>query len=266
MNNTQKEIIRELKNISKKIGHSPRKREVPKLASKCYQHFRSFNLAKKTAGLEIVNVRISSFPQNAFKLDKDLVTIIAYLTADGHLYKDLKGFYFCSKDKKSLKKLSNIIYNKFGLSGKYVSGTGHGESYKYLVFNKSVTLFLKNKGAPAGNKMFVPFDVPEWIKKNKEFVKEYLKIIFYCEGSKYKQSKNTERIKINFNKSKRLLKDGLKFMESLKDLLSGFEIETTNIWASESNKRKDGEMTNQINFQIKSKSNNTFINKIGWIK
>lgn len=267
MNDKQKQVIVELKHSYKKLGHSPTRREVSSLAKKCYKHFYSFNKAKEMAGLEIKNKRIISFPERAFNLDKDLVTLIVYLTADGHLYKDLKGFYFSSKDKKFLEYLAKIVHRKFGLRGKYVKGNGYGESYKYLVFNKPVTLFLKNKGIPAGDKMLTPFNVPKWIKNNKKFSKQYLKILFYCEGSKYKQSKNTEAIKINFNKSEKLLKNALNFMNSIKKMLDISNIKTTNIWICEGNvRKKDGEKTKLIVFKIKSDNVNTFIKEIGWLK
>lgn len=268
MNSKQKDIIKELRYMSKKLGHSPRKRDVSsKLSWLCYKHFGSFNIAKKKAKLDIANVRITKFPKDAFKIDKELAIITAYLTADGHLYGDLKGFYFSSKDKNFLKYLSKIIYNKFGLKGKYVKGDGYGESHKYLVFNKIVSTFLNNKGVPAGDKMLNIFDIPDWIKKSKKLSKEYLKIIFYCEGSKYKHSKNSNAIKINFNKTQELLDDALAFMESLKIELNKFNIKTTNSWISKSNKRrKDNKITKSICFKIKASSVNTFINKIGWLK
>lgn len=267
MNKIQKRVIEELKEASEKLGHSPRRREIQGLAWRCYKYFESFNEAKKRAGLKMLNVRITTFPRNAFKIDKNLARITAYLTADGHIYKDLKGFHFYSKDEEILKELEEMIHKKFRLRGNYREGNGYGKCFTYTVFNSRITRFLNELGVPAGDKVITSFDVPEWIKNNKKLSKEYLRILFYCEGSKYKQSKNTERIKINFNKAERLLEDGLKFMGSLKKLLKDFDIETSNIWISGGNERKrDGEVTKQINFHVKSNSINTFINKIGWIK
>lgn len=267
MNKFQEEIIYKLKEEAKILGHSPKKREIPKLASKCYTHFNSFNEAKKLAKLRTVNVRTINFPKCAFDLDKDLARIIAFLTADGHLYKSLKGFRFYSNNKTVLKELEEIIFKKFGLIGTYSEGTGYGKCFRYQVFNKKVSLFLKEGGAPVGDKMITSFDVPNWIKNNKEFSKEYLKTLFYCEGSKSKHSKNTETIRINFNKSERLLKDGLTFINSLKKLLERYDIETSGIWVTKGNiRKKDKEITKQITFQIKSNSNNKFIKEIGWLK
>jgi len=267
MDSKQKQILIELKKCNIELGHSPKKREILKLAQKCYKHFGSFNKAKKLANLDIVNVRKTSFPKNAFKIDKDLAFISAFLTADGHIYKDLKGFYFSSRDLKILKQIEKKIKNKFELKGLYREGNGHGVSYKFLVFNKPIALFLVKLGIPPGDKMLVPFDVPKWIKKDKELSREYLKILFYCEGSKSYHSKNTEAIRINFNKTEDLLKDAERFMKSIKNLLKKFGIETTNIWISQGNRRiKDNKLTKQIRFGIKANSFNKFINEIGWLK
>ncbi|MBI2044487.1 hypothetical protein HYT23_00355 [Candidatus Pacearchaeota archaeon] len=266
MNKIQLKILKDLKKEAKKLGHSPKRRDIPVLAWKCYSHFGSFNKAKKKAGLKIVNIRVVNFPKNAFKLDTDLVTIISFLTADGHLYKDLKGFHLYSNNKAVLNRLEKIIYKKFGLKGIYGEGSGYGKCFRYKIFNKKIVLFLRDSGTPVGDKMITSFDVPKWIKENKEFAKEYLKTIFYCEGSKYKRLNGKEEIRINFNKSERLLNDGIKFMNSLKNMLKNFDIETTNVWVSKGNVRKDGEITKQINFKVKSSDVNKFINKISWIK
>ena len=79
-----------------------------------------------------------------------------------------------------------VCYAKLIYKNKYI-----GEKYYY--FNANLCKFLQSVGTPSGDKMILKFDIPEWIKNSKEFSREYLKIAFLCEGSKYKQSKNTER-------------------------------------------------------------------------
>ena len=63
------------------------------------------------------------------------------------------------------------------------------------------------------------------------------------------------------------MQDGLTFMNSLKDLLRIFDIETTKVWLVEGNKRKkDGKITKTMKFKIKAKDINKFIKEIGWYK
>ncbi|MAG19854.1 hypothetical protein CL618_00265 [archaeon] len=266
MNKIQKQIIKELKQTAKQLKKSPTRRQVPKLNNKCIKHFTSFNKAKERSGLKTTNNKFP-IPKKSYILDKNLTRIISYLTFDGHLYKDLRGFYLSSKNFKILKDFKDTTYKKFNLKGTYQRGTGYGESYKYRIFNLKAGKLLNRLGTPNGDKMLIKFDIPEWIKKDKKLSREYLRIAFLCEGSKYKHSKNTERIKFNLNKTEELLDEGLNFIESIKLLLKQFNIETTNTRITKSNKRKkDGKITKSMIFQIRSNSFDKFIKEIGWFK
>ncbi len=264
----KQQIIKELRKIAKYLKKSPGRREIPyPLYKECIKQFKYFNKAKQIAGLKIHRKNVP-IPKKAYKLDKDLAKIAAYLTTDGHIYKNLRAFIFFSKDINKLKELENLVYKKFKLKGKYrITKTGFGDGKSYWIFNTKATKLLNNLGVPAGDKMLIKFDVPNWIKNNKQLSREYLKTCFYCEGSKYKVSKNSEAIKINFNKSEELLNDGLKFMDSLKELLKIFNIETTKTWICKGNlRKKDNKITKLMAFKIKANHNNKFIKEIGWIK
>ncbi len=262
--NKQK-IIKELRKTANKLGKSPGRREIPSLLHwNCLKQFKYFNKAKQAANLKIVKRKCDPLPKSAYKLDKNLAKIAAYLTTDGHLCKDLKGFYLSSKDPNPLKEFEKLIYKKFKIKGKHHNNYGVSV---YEVFNVRASRLLNKSGIPAGDKVLTKFDVPSWIKNNKQLAREYLKICFYCEGSKFKKSKNTEAIRIKMCKSKELFKDGIKFMNSLKDMFKMFNIETTKIWSGKGNIRnKDNKITKPMIFQIKANSINKFIEKIGWTK
>ncbi|MCD4666694.1 hypothetical protein K8R47_02685 [archaeon] len=264
------EIINKLKEIAKKLNKSPGRREIPfKLYRKCVKNFGSFNKVKSKAGLSIIKRKCDPLPKKSYKFTKDLVKIMSYLMFDGHLYKDLKGFYFSSKEVKSLKDFERSIIKQFGIKPYYKYNTAgyRKQTHKVFMFNVKASKFLNEIGVPKGDKMVTTFDIPNWIKENKEFSKEYLKIAFYCEGCKYKASKNSERIQFNLNKSEELLEDGLNFMKSLKYLLKNFDIETTSISLTKGNLRKrDGKTTKTMKFNIRANSINKFINQIGWYK
>ena len=263
----KEEIIRELRRIAKEKGKSPTRREVRHLNYHCINKFGSFNKAKKESNLRLYNVRHEKLPKKAYKIDKDLAGLISFLTFDGHVYGSLKGLALYSKDKKPLKKYEKLIKNKIGLIGTYKEGNGYGGCTHYRIFNKKFCEFLNKLGTPKGDKMLIPFDIPKWIKDNKEFSREYLKVAYFCEGCKYQHSKNRESIQFNLNKSEELLEDGLNFMESLKDLLKNFGIETTKTWILFGNLRKrDGKITKMMKFKVKANSINRFIKEIGWIK
>ncbi len=197
------------------------------------------------------------------KKDLDLVRIITYLFFDGHLYKDLSCFYFSSKDDQILKELDKIVQRKFGIKGRFYyndGGAGRIKTHKYRVFNKKICTELNNLGVPKGSKTITEFTIPKWIIKNKKFAKEFIKIAYFCEGS-MKENRKNPRIKLNINKAQQLLKNGLLFMESIRNILKKNDIETTNIGIYNAKIRSDGVKVKELRFRVITKHNNKFINK-----
>jgi intein/homing endonuclease len=268
MKKEQKEIIKELKQSTKMLGHSPTRREVPKLARQCCRYFGSFNRAKQLANLEVRCVRIVNLPVNAFKIDKDLARIASYLTFDGHIYNDLKAILYSSKNIEDLKDFEKIITKKFGIKGKYRlnSAGSSNQTHQFYVFNKRIATGLFNLGIPKGDKVIHPFLVPEWIKKNKELSREYLKIAYLCEGSMKEKRKNP-RININVAKADEILSSGFQFMDELREMLFQFGIRSTECSAfGERVRKRDNKISKDIRFRIQTADNDKFIKEIGWLK
>jgi len=265
MNRAQKILIKELKEQAKKLGHSPIKREIPKLAYKCYKSFASFNKAKEKAGLEVKNVRIINFPKNVFRKDKDLTKIIAYLTFDGHLYKDLSAFFLSSRRIENLKEFEKIIKRKFNMNGKYKLNSGgiKNNTHKFIVFNKKISKELYKLGAPKGDKSIQKFNVPKWVSSSKNLSREYLKIAFLCEGSNKEEKGRTARIQINTAKTEDKLDSGLRFMNNLREMLKNLGINTTKCYVTGKRLRKtDNKISKNIKFRIDIKDNHKFIKQI----
>jgi hypothetical protein len=269
MDKKQKEIILELKVISKQLGHTIKRRDSNyRLYQECLTHFGSFNKAKEIAGLETKNNHIRQFHKNAFIQDKDFARIASYLTFDGHIYKNLRAFYFCSKDINQLKEFEKIINRKFGINGKYYFNNGGAfevKTHKFIIFNKIIAEELVKAGIPKGEKVSQSFSVPKWILSSKELSKEYLKIAFLCEGCLEKRKKS--RIAINIAKIEDYLEDGIHFMNELKNMLYYFDIKTTPVYLSGKRiRKKDGKLSKDIRFRLITSDSNKFINKIGWLK
>ncbi|MBI5148886.1 hypothetical protein HZA33_04355 [Candidatus Pacearchaeota archaeon] len=270
MNKIQKEIVKGLKETSKRLGRSLKRRDIPRLARKCYKYFGSFNKAKKKADLKMVNVRISDFSNRVFKIDKDMARIVSYLTFDGHLYKDLSGFFLSSKNIKDLENFEKLIKKKFGMRGRYYLNSGGGgkfKTHKFIIFNKKLCEELFKLGVSRGDKTTQKFNVPKWIFNSKDFSREYLKIAYFCEGSNKEEFGRTPRIQINIAKSEEILDSGLKFMNTLRIMLRKFGINTTKCYISNGRLRnRDSKKTKDIKFRIDIKDNNKFINQVGWFK
>lgn len=270
MDKKQKGLIKQLRDLNKQFGHSPKRREItPELSWKCYKYFGSFNEAKKKAGLKLVNVKILDFPKEVFKIDKDMAAIASYLTFDGHLYKDLKGFMYSSKNIKDLKEFEKIIKRKFGnLREIYHLNSGRGGiAHKVYFFNKTISEELFKLGVPKGDKSIQKFNVPVCISSSKELSREYLKIAFFCEGSFKEEAGRTPRIIFTQSKWEDILDSGLKFMNTLRMMLKKFDINTKECFITSKRIRKrDGKITRDIRFRVEIKDNNKFIKKIGWLK
>ncbi|MDO8516513.1 MAG: hypothetical protein Q7S33_00145 [Nanoarchaeota archaeon] len=202
------------------------------------------------------------------KKDLDLVRIVSYIFFDGHLYKSLKCFYLSSKDINNLKEFEKLVKKKFNINGKYYlndGGAGRNKTHKYRIFSKKICMQLNNLGVPKGSKTINKFSIPSWILKNKKFAKEFVRIAYLCEGS-MKENRKNPRIKFNINKSKDLLKNGLKFIKDIKKILKDNNIKTTKIGIYNAKSRKDGILVKELRFRVITQDNNKFIKEIGWLK
>lgn len=266
----KQEIINELISIGKNLDKSPGRRDIPiKLYKNCCIYFGSLNKAKQKTGLKIFRRKCNPLPKKAYKLTKNLVKIVSYLMFDGHLYKDLKGFYLSSKEIEPLKDFEKSVIDQFGIKPYYRFNTAgsHKQTHKIFVFNVKASKFLNKIGVPKGDKVITEYKIPSWIKNNKFFSREFLKIAFYCEGSKYKASKNTEVIKFNMYKESNLINNGLIFMNSFKHMLNSLGINTSRIFVYKGNFRKsDSKTSKELRIMIRSAYTNKFIREIGWFK
>lgn len=265
----KQEIIRELRVISRKLNRSPGRREIPYgLYHQCIKQFGSFNNAKIKTGLHIIKRKCDPIPKNCFILTKTLSGIVSYLLFDGHLYKNLRGFALYSTDLTMLKAFKMAVKKQFRLKGKYKfnHAGSHNQTHLIEFFNVRVAQFLRRIGVPSGDKSIIPYRVPMWIKKNKEYSREFLKIAFNCEGSWKENDRSNPRIKFNMHKVEELRRNGVLFMMDLKSMLKKFGIETTPISFYNGKIRKDGYITKELRFRILTKCNNKFIKQIGWYK
>jgi len=198
---------------------------------------------------------------NKIKFDKELAGIVSYLTFDGHLAKDLTCFYLSSKHKNVLFNFGKIVYKKFQIKGR-LEKTDHGWSYKYRIFNNKVCKFLEKIGVPKGCKVTKCFLIPNWIKNNKEFSREYLKVAFDCEGSIWFETQ--PKVRFGIFKIEELLDNGFQLIEEIKLILNRFNVNSTKTWLIKGNVRKNGKVTKGLYFKIKQGSLKQFAKEIGF--
>ena len=270
MNKKRKEVVRELKEFSKKLGHSPTRKETPSsLVWRAYKYFNSFNKAKEKAELKEFSVKNPKINKKYLKKDRDLVTIIAFINFDGHLAKDLKSFYYSSKNISDVRLFERIIKRKFKVECKIKENSTGSKKQTHLcwIFNSNLTKKLNKLGAVKGDKVISAYLIPRWVISNREFSREFIKAAFFCEGSNKEEKNRKSRIRFSMHKSKELFKNGIDYIEQLKSILNRFDIKTTSTYISDAKiRKKDNVETKLFVFRIKTEDNNKFINKIGWIK
>jgi hypothetical protein len=197
--------------------------------------------------------------------NSNLAKIVSYLTFDGHLRRDMKVFSFASGKISLLKEFMDITEKEFGISGEIRKvPTSYGTSYEYRVISQPLSRVLNLIGTPSGNKIYVDFRVPEWIKESRTFSREYLRVAFDCEGSVWKEGVNRIKIRFGLNKHSKMLDNCMKFLDDMKNMLLDFNIKTTETWFGKGNIRKDGNTTLFLRFNIRSESMSLFKKEIGF--
>jgi RNA-splicing ligase RtcB/intein/homing endonuclease len=143
------------------------------------------------------------------------------------------------------------------------------EAYQLVVTSPSFAILLKSLSVPFGRKTDVEFDVPEWIKKVPKWIKRlFLAGYFGAEMCRIKSSPaEPYRVyspKVSLNKVEDLVQNGVKFMQSIQELLKEFEVESA-IMVFPYVKRKDGKISYKILLQLSNKLENmiNFSSKIG---
>lgn len=153
-----------------------------------------------------------------------LAKLIAFVMGDGHLRKNREGIQFFFKEKADaelFKKEFLGIFNKekIKLSRK---------KYCYVCENSSRSLvkLLETLGAPVGNKVFQPFQIPDWIIHGQDYIKlAFLSVIYGNEGSKPQD--NRWRIQFVISKNKENIKNLLIFLNQIRTMLNHFGISTS---------------------------------------
>lgn len=221
-----------------------------------------------------------------------LARLLGHLFGDGNLvcyylkkYDRYNVHVVFSGDVEDLKTIKNDI-NKLGFrisqimtqyARSEISKAGEkkriieGWTKKVGCSSKTLWTFLKALGAPVGDKALKSFRVPLWIKEaplhiQREFIAAYF-------GSELKKPIPKSPYRKQFltpiftlNKAEGLVKDGLEFVEDLKEILKNFGTRISSISITEGTVRKDGTRTKKIEVILSSELTNllNLYGKIGY--
>ena len=164
-------------------------------------------------GIKAIEKYQSWFP---LKPSPKLAGVIGDLMGDGHLQGGPKWRVdYTSKYEKELKRFDKEVFILFGVKGKIRKCTTNNYNTKNLgINNKPLARTLKLIGTPAGAKVFIKFNIPYWILKDKENFRRFISRLFSCEAC---VDMNSKCIEIKMHKIKILLMMESSFLIQLKN-------------------------------------------------
>jgi len=230
--------------------------------------YRRFLKTYKTRGHRINHLESYKhfFP---IKTSPLLAGIVADLIGDGHLQEDPKWrIDFTSKSINELKNFEKRINILFNIKGRIRINKSniYGKTYNLAINCSPITRILYLCGVPPGQKVLTYFDIPSWIKNEKECFREFCRRLFTCEASiMSEKNRKIPQIRFEMWKSKNLINNSKKFMNNIKKLLKiYFNINSSVIIQKKENIRKDAIITKPIRLYIFGESVIRFYNKIGF--
>lgn len=194
----------------------------------------------------------------------ELAEIAADLLTDGHIavrrcYNSNKYAYvgFFSDDYPELERFNLRIKKLFGKEGsiKEWGYRTNGRSRGCIVIDARLARLLECCGIPAGDKITKGYTVPQWIFEGNRPVKgAFLRRSFTCEGSIDMEKNGRWEIRYSMHKQKELLANARDYLETLRELLREFGIESHNITMNKRYKReKDGKTVVGLMIRIRDK-------------
>ncbi|MGC9310076.1 MAG: hypothetical protein ACP5D2_05300 [Candidatus Nanoarchaeia archaeon] len=228
--------------------------------------YNDFLLTYKTRGYRLKHLEEwkKFFP---IKASPEISGVVGDIFCDGHLQANPKWrIDFTSKDLGELKRFNNSFYNIFKIKGKV-------RECKYNSFSKSYNLgincavvsrILFLLGVPTGEKVLRLFDVPAWIKQDKECFKLFCRRCFTCEGTIMHDGRKIPQIRMEFWKQKDLIKKD-KFVKNIAKCLEyHFSIDSSIGYPNSRCIRRDKIITRPIKLYLMGKNVIKFYSQVGF--
>jgi len=124
----------------------------------------------------------ASYP--SFRRNGDLAELIGVVLGDGHIEKfprtESLTILSNGENKGFIRHYSNLVGKLFN-KNPYQGWHGGGSNcIRIRIYQKNIS---KRLGIPCGNKSALKVNIPEWIIKNKGYLKRYLRGLYEAEGS-----------------------------------------------------------------------------------
>lgn len=230
--------------------------------------YSDFLKTYKTRGYRINHLKKYEklFP---IKSSPALAGIVADLICDGHLQRNpIWRADFTSKSKKELYYFNRRINSLFKIKGsiRNCNSNKFGKTFNLGINCAPIARIFFLIGVPPGQKVLIPFDIPSWIKEDRECFREFCKRAFSCEGGiMNEKTRRVPQIRMSMWKNEEIKEDGLKFMRSISDgMKKYFDIGSTITLPKSQCIRKDNIKTTAIKMFILGPSVVKFYKEIGF--
>jgi len=176
----KEKVIKQLLNLTEKLGHPPTQEEIKKEDKKLLGAFRRFgklNELKKEIGLKISRYCLKPLPENKDKPTFELGYIIGCLMGDAFLSSAFKGIGLSVKDKDFTEYFAKQLerWSEFTPKIAFVKYKEHNKEFyawrvqfyglNYYNFFKEKLGFIKNDGKYVPTKLDWIYSMPEDFKK-----------------------------------------------------------------------------------------------------
>lgn len=211
---------------------------------------------------------------------KELIRIIGFLFGGGCLQKDMCSISFSSDERSELEGIIEDI-KKFTNAECNIQETTNtitacnvrdrsknavreykGVSAQFSIHDAHFARFLQVLGAPVDDKAVQSFCIPQWIKENKNFLREFLAIYYENNGRNVVDNKKTlDRLEITFDKDEKLESSTLNYCSEIIESFGCFGVEMQlRIDRKDGAVRKDGTKTAKYTIVCKSPKRAALIN------
>lgn len=170
----------------------------------------------------------------------ELASLIGHCMGDGCLSE--KQFSFFNLQRELVDEVIKDVKRAFSTNVKPIEF--EKDDGWEIEFPTNIARLIALSGGPVGEKVFLPFDVPEWIKNGNDKIKiAFIRALFDDESwikiKFIRQSSSTQRIiGINMSKNKKFIESHKHFFENIRNIL--LELSITPSKVTEMGKTKNG--------------------------
>jgi len=170
-----------------------------------------------------------------------IAKVLGTTFGDGGIFENLNGIFLSSSEKAAVQEFGRDLEEIFGLTedqnSRIIEGGEYGHSWCYQNTNRNIIRFFLALGAPKGNKTKLNLSVPEWLKLNASFEKEFYGSYLGNElGTPiiHKKGNHLTTLEVGITGTPEFKQNRLAFLNQLREYLHRNDISCTSIYEGKS--------------------------------